>query len=204
MFRFLPKEDDYFGLLRELAKGVRESTELLPIFFRKYNERAQYAEDIKAIEHRCDDILNKIVTRLSSSFITPLDREDIYSLSNEMDTIADRVNGVARRSLMYHIEDPPAYAIRMSELLNRATIEIEKAISLIDKNKSVSPNCSEIKRLEEEGDNVYAVAISKLFTDNNDALFVIKWQSLYETLEDSIDHCKAVAGLLESIMLKHS
>src|SRR5438132_6378698 len=101
MFRFLPKEEDYFGLLRQLAQGVRESTELLPIFFKKYGERERYAEDIKAIEHRCDDILRSIVTKLNSSFITPLDREDIYSLANEMDTIADRVNGVARRSLMY-------------------------------------------------------------------------------------------------------
>src|SRR5207244_796357 len=112
MFRFLPREDDYFGLLRELERGVRESTELRPI---------------------C------------------------------------------------------------------SAVEIERAIPLVEKNQSVGPNCSEIRRQEEEGDNAYSMAISELFAKKFDALFVIKWQSLYETLEDSIDHCKTVAGLLESI-----
>jgi predicted phosphate transport protein (TIGR00153 family) len=204
MFRFLPKEDDYFLLLRDLAKGVREATEKLPIFFLKHEERAHYAEDIKAIEHRCDDILNSIVTKLNSSFITPLDREDIYALANEMDTIADRVNGVARRSLMYHLEEATSYSIKMSELLVRAAVEIESAILLVANDKGVGPNCSEIKRLEEEGDNLYSSGISELFSQEHDPLFVIKWHSLYETLEDSIDHCKTVAGLLESIVLKHS
>lgn len=204
MFRFLPKEDEYFDQLRQLAQHVRESTELLPVFLQKIDEREKYADDIKAIEHRCDDILNSIVAKLSSSFITPLDREDIYALSNEMDTIADRVNSVARRCIMYHIGESTAYAIRLSELLHRSTDEIEKAIPLIEKNKSVTPNCSEIRRLEEEGDNVYSAAISALFSGEFESLYVIKWQWLYDTLEDSIDHCKVVASLLESIMLKHS
>src|SRR5689334_2410448 len=104
MFRFLPKDENYFELLRMLAQGVRESTELLPTFFNKVTERSRYADDIKALEHRCDDVLASIVTKLNSTFITPLDREDIYALANEMDTIADRVNGVARRSIMYHID----------------------------------------------------------------------------------------------------
>lgn len=204
MFRFFPKEDDYFGMLRELAKGVREAAEKLEEFFHTYPKRAQVAEDIKAIEHRCDDVLNSIVTKLNSSFITPLDREDIYSLSNELDTVADLVNGVARRSLMYHITDPTPQAIRMCEILTRSVAEIEKAIPLLESNKNVGANCSEIKRLEKEGDNAYTQAISDLFTNHTDPLFVIKWNALYETLEDSIDHCKAVAVLLESIMLKHS
>ncbi|MEW6736560.1 MAG: DUF47 family protein [Acidobacteriota bacterium] len=204
MSPFLPREDDYFALLRELAKGVREATELLPLFLQKHDERAHYAEDIKAIEHRCDDILNKIVTKLSASFITPLDREDIYALSSEMDTIADRVNGVARRSLMYHIEQATPQAIKLSVILIRSVVEIERAIPLVEKNKNVGVHCSEIRRLEKEGDSVYAAAISELFTNPSDPLYVIKWHSLYETLEDSIDHCKTVAALLESVILKHS
>jgi uncharacterized protein len=204
MFRFLPKNEDYFVMLRELAKGVREATELLPHFFQKFDERPKYAEDIKAIEHRCDDILDNIVIQLNSSFITPLDREDIFSLSHEMDTIADRVNGVARQSLMYHIGEVAPYAIAFSEVLIRSVVEIEKAVTDIEKSQKVRQHCSEIRRLEKEGDNLYSAAISELFSDQTDALYVVKWHSLYELLEDSVDHCKAVAALLESIVLKHS
>ena len=204
MFRFLPKDDDYFGLLRSLAQGVRESSDLLPLFFKKFEERSRYAEDIKAIEHRCDDVLSSIVTKLNSSFITPLDREDIYAISNEMDTIADRVNGVARRSMMSHVDQATPHAIKLSEVLNRSAIEIEHAIPLIEKNTNVGQQISEIRRLEKEGDTIYATAISELFSQPSDPLFVIKWLALYEMLEDSIDHCKAVAGLMESILLKHA
>jgi uncharacterized protein len=204
MFRFLPKNEDYFVLLRELAKGVREATELLPLFFENFDQRARYAEDIKAIEHRCDDIVDNIVMKLNSSFITPLDREDIFSLSHEMDTIADRVNGVARRSLMYHIGEVAPYATAFSEVLIRSVVEIEKAVTNIEKSHNVRQHCSEIRRLEKEGDNIYSASISELFADQTDPLYVIKWHSLYETLEDSVDHCKAVAALLESIVLKHS
>jgi uncharacterized protein len=204
MFRFLPREDDFFGLLRQLGQGVREATEILPKFFQEMDKREQYAEDIKAIEHRCDDILSDIVAKLSSSFITPLDREDIHSLSHELDTIADSVNGLARRSLMYKIDQAMPVAIKMSEVLIRSAVEIEKAIPLLEKNKNISQCCSEIKRLEKEGDNLYSTGISDLFSNQYEPLFVIKWQWLYDTLEDSIDHCKAVSELLESIMLKHS
>lgn len=169
-----------------------------------YDHRAEYGEQIKAIEEECDDLAADIVGKLNTSFITPLDREDIYLLTTRCDDIIDEVNGLARR-----LEISNAVPLRpdipeIAGLLSDSLAEVESAFGQLKGHNGVTEHAKRVRRLEKRGDVLYAEALHRLFTEEPSPIEVIKWVSIYEQLEDSLDRCKHLAEVLESIVVKHT
>jgi hypothetical protein len=203
MVRFIPKEEKYFEMLTQLAATVREGSEVFARIFHEYHNHAELAEKIKGIETAADEIVASVTQKLNSTFITPIDREDIYLLVTELDDVIDMINDIARRLEIYGIKAPRSDSRQIAELLSRTTAELKDAFTVLERGQDVGDQCRKIRQLEREGDTLYREAVRNLFTDEKDAVEVIKWMSIYEELENSIDRCKDVAEVLEAVVVKN-
>lgn len=202
--RLIPRDEKYFALMGDLIGKVHAGAVLFVNLLDDYDHRAGYREQIKAIEEECDDLAADIVAKLNTSFITPLDREDIYLLTTRCDDIIDEVNGLARR-----LEISNAVPLRpdipeIAGLLSDSLAEVEAAFGQLQGHNGVTEHAKRVRRLEKRGDVLYAEALHRLFTEETSPIEVIKWVSIYEQLEDSLDRCKHLAEVLESIVVKHT
>jgi uncharacterized protein len=203
MVRLVPREEKYFALLHELASQVKKGGELFVKIFQDYTNHTHYAEQIKAIELECDDLAAKITQKLNSTFITPIDREDIYLLVTELDDVIDMINDLARSLEIYSVARPRPEAAEVASLLGRATVELADVFGLFEHKQGVGEHCRTISQIEKRADALYRDAIHRLFTEEKDPIEVVKWMSIFDKLESSIDRCKDVGEALEAIVVKN-
>jgi len=205
MFRLLPKEEKYFDLFNRVAEQLTTSAQLQQKLFADFDNRVEYANQIKQIEHICDDLTHDIVKRLNQTFITPIDREDIHALATGLDDVVDAIEYTARRVVLYHLEEASEHARKMSDVLVRLALKLEDAVkSLEDDGQRVLQDCAAIHTLESEGDTYHHEAVDKLFTEEKDPIAILKTKEIYEKMERAIDKCEDVANILEAIVLKNA
>lgn len=203
-FRLIPRDEGFFELFNELSKKLIAAAALLRDLF-THNERLdELAKAIKDVEHEADHITHEVSTRLAKTFITPLDREDINNLVQELDNVVDLIDGTARRAQMFHLAETREPAKKLCELLMQSVRQLERAVVEIRNPRAVAVSTREVKRLEAEGDSIYHEAMGALFAGRPDPLDVMKWKEIYDTLEETLDRCQTVAIVLESISLKNS
>lgn len=204
-FSLLPREDEYFAFFSQMSAKIQDAAQLLVnMMGSKKSEFETYYQKIKDAEHACDELSHKITTKLNKSFITPFDREDIYTLSVALDDVCDYIDAAARAVIIYDIKDINDHAKHLSETIYRLSIEVHGAISMLNNPSDMNRHIVEIHRLENEADDVYFRAIGELFRDQTDAIRLIKWKEFYEILENATDRCEHVANIIESIVLKHN
>jgi predicted phosphate transport protein (TIGR00153 family) len=202
--RLIPRDEQFFTLFTEIAKRISASAELLSQLFADPSRLEQFCQAIKALEHEADELTHEVNLRLDKSFITPLDREDIHVLASSLDTVVDLIDGTARRAQMFRISEAREPARKLADVLVRSRVQIGTAVNSMKQYNVVTAAATKIKELEEEGDALYHQAVGELFSGAHDALEVMKWKDLYDTLEDAVDECEDVANVLESIALKNS
>ena len=204
VLNLLPRDEKYFERFIELARRIHESARIWDKFFKGEAPVAAVADQIKRLEHECDEISHEILRGIDRTFITPIDREDIHQLAVRLDDIIDLIDGGVRRVALYGITEPTPHARRLSQVIVQITAEVVAAVSELEKQRGVIAHCIRVKQLESEGDVAYQEAVASLFREKKDPLEVIKWKDVYEDMESCIDHCEAVAHVLESVVLKHS
>lgn len=202
--RFLPRDEGFFALFDQLADRVVESSRLLHRLFAEPQRLTENAAAIKAVEHAADELTHDVMERLDRSFVTPLDREDIHELANALDTVVDLIDGAARRAVVFGIGEPPDEAVELAALIERAAAGIQRAVHGIRDPKLVFASMREVKRIEEEGDQLYARALTRLFAGTPEPIYVIKWKELLDNLEHALDEAEDVTNVLETISLKNS
>ena len=204
MLNILPRDDKYFDQFNELALRLHESARILAKFFCKESPVGAVADQIKRLEHECDEISHEILRGIDRSFITPIDREDIHQLAVRLDDVIDLIDGTVRRVVLFNISEPTPISRRLSDVIVAITKEMVAAVAALKKQKSVIEKCIQMKKLENEGDVAYHEAVASLFRGDVDPIEVIKWKDVYDNMEECIDKCEAVAHVLESVVLKHS
>jgi len=202
--QLIPRDEAFYDLFAQIARRLNMSSTLLCELFSKPQERERLVAEIKRIEHEADTLTHDVIARLNKSFITPFDREDIHQLASQLDNVVDLVDGTARRVAMFRIDEAREPARRLADVLMRASRALEASVIGMKDIKTVLGRGREVKLLEEEGDAIYHEAVGALFTNPTDAIDVIKWKELYDTLERAIDECEDVANVLEAIALKNS
>ena len=166
---------------------------------------AERNSKIKDLEHEGDQIAHKLFTLLAQTFVTPLDREDISRLASAIDEVLNYTDGTADRFVLFKIKEPTPYMLELAKILLSASQEIYLLMTQIRKLKNANElvdRCRDIKRYEHEGDKIYRTAIAELF-ETDDAIEIIKFKEIYETLEGSLDRCQEVADIVEDIALKY-
>lgn len=202
--RLIPKDEGFFELFDQLADRVVVASELLHQLFAEPGRLAHYAAAIKDVEHQADQITHTIMERVDRSFVTPLDREDIHALATRLDTVIDLIDGSARRAVVFNIRECPQEAVGLAALVERAAGHLQQSVRGIKTPKIVFARMRDVKKIEEEGDLLYATALTHLFSGTPDPIHVIKWKELLDHLEHALDEAEDVANVLESVAIKNS
>jgi len=189
--RLLPREEEFFDLFVAVATRTKEAA-------------IAHVEAIKRLEHEADQVTHEVVNRLDRTFITPLDREDIHQLASDLDDVIDVIDGIARRSQIFHLGPAPRGVNQLTEVIQRMVGVLAEGVGRLKKGDDVMRFCIEAKKLEEEGDALYHEALGQMFETERDALEVIKWKEIYDNLERTLDESEDVANDLESITIKHA
>ena len=203
--RLLPREEKFFALFNKQADLIFNAAVLLREGARAGNSRlAEVAQEIIGLEHAGDEIIHEIFTRLNQTFITPLDPEDIHSLSSTLDDVLDGIEDSVHRMVAYRIAEVPPVAVQLSEIIYKCCQTLQKAFRSLEKNEPVMEHCIEINRLENEADHLVRGAVSSLFEREKDAVLIIKLKEIYDFLEDTTDRCEDVADVLQNVVVKNS
>jgi len=205
LLNFLPKEEQYFDLFVQMTLYICDAArELKDMLADKDHNYQEYSRRIKGLEHACDELTHSISTKLNKSFITPFDREDIYTMSTALDDIVDLIDDAARAIIDFDVQEIKSYAREFAVVIERMAEQLREIIAILKKPKNVTQRLVEIHRLENEGDDIYHAAIAQLFHEEHDPLTVLKWKEIYEKLEAAVDRCENVANIIESVIIKHT
>ena len=208
MFNFKQKDDEFFSLFLESAKFFHTGVLVLNDVMKDYTCVGEKVKEIDRIEHEADNVNDRIIDKLNLTFITPIAREDIYALANNLDDGVDLLQGTLQRYHMYHVGEPMPGAVKLTELLIVATEEVVRAFSFLDnirKNQVQILDAShKIERYESEGDSIYRQEVAYLFEHETNAIELIRWKDVLEQLEDTLDHCELIADMLRGVVMKYA
>jgi uncharacterized protein len=199
-----PRDREFFDLFEEAGGNILRAAGLLEEMLRDYPETNELARDILICEQEGDRITHDIIRRLNETFVTPIDREDIYALASALDDIVDFTEEVADYLGLYRIEAPFEQSQRMARVLHQAARQIDQALPRLRGFQDISHFTVEINRLENDGDRIVREAMAALFDDGIDPMVVIRWKDIYERLENAIDATERAANILEGITIKNS
>jgi uncharacterized protein len=200
--KLIPEEGHYFERFEEMASKVKEGADAFLSLLNDYNDVEAKAGRILDIEHEGDDLTHEMMHRLSTTFITPFDRQDIHRFASGLDDVLDHIEAAAEFLHLHKIEQPLPQMIGLAETLAKAAKETAVAMGKLRNFKELTGYWIEVHRLENEGDRFYRRTISELFSGDHETMDVLKWQDIVEEIEEAIDALEDVANVVEGIALK--
>ena len=209
MFNLNPKDDKFYDMFIDEAKNVEKAAVILSEALGDLENKTSHVARVEELEHKGDEIVHRLIEELNNSFITPIDREDIFSITKRMDDILDSIESTMHRFTMFNINESKEGAKVLGRLIVDATREL---VSLIEafknmkkKNKEITERVISINKIENKGDIFYRQMISELFAEDGKTpvLDIIKWREIYKFLEATLDSCEAVANIVEGVVMKY-
>ena len=205
--RFFPKETNFFLLFEDYARVIEASGQLLLQLNKKANRNGELVKKARRLELKADDICHTIYQETNTSFITPIDREDIYLLARTLDNIVDLIENIISNINVYGIKKLEPNFKKFIDLQALTTKHLAQLINLLkDKEKHLP----EIKKLiikinyfENQGDELIRDEFRRLFSNHKNPVEIIKWMDLFENIESVLDECEEVSYLVEDIIIKN-
>ena len=201
--RLTPQTREFYALFDRAARNLVSTSQLLLDLLEHYPDRRALVDEIKDREHEGDRVTHEIVQLVNKTFVTPIDREDIFDLATALDDICDFMDQTADELNLYGVEEVPPEAIEQAGVIFRAVSKIADAVHGLDGFKDISHHLIDVHTLEDEGDRIVRAATAKLFRNGLDPLVVIRWKDIHHDLEQAVDGCEHAAHVLESIYLKN-
>ena len=211
--KLMPREGNFFEMFNQHADRIVEAARAFSQLVANYSDphlREQYNRDVDNAERAADRITHDVNKALHKTFITPIDREQIHSLINTMDDVADLIQDAAETMALYDVHHMTIEITRLTDLCVKCCERVKEAVNLLPKladpktAEAALKTCEEIDRLESDADRVMRAAMSKLFREEPDVREVIKLKAIYELLETVTDKCEDVANLIEGVVLENS
>jgi predicted phosphate transport protein (TIGR00153 family) len=203
--RLLPREEKFYHLFLKQVEIISEASRLLLEGVRGGRAHmAGAATEINVLEHRGDEVIHELFTRLNQTFITPIDPEDIHNLSSALDNVLDGVEDTAHRLVSYRIDPVPAPMVKLSEIVASCARALRAAFEALENSGPIMEHCIEINRLENEADLIGRASVVDLFDNEKDPITLIKLKEVYEFFEGTIDSCEDVADVLQNVVVKNS
>lgn len=203
------KNNNYFLLIKEQAYFCLEAAKALHASFVDFSPEKldKDKEDLHKIEHDADNKKHDIVGKLAKEFITPIEREDIMQLTEQIDNLTDTIEDVVIKTYMYNIRELRPEAVEFSELIVTCCEKLQivcTEFATFRKSSTIKPALIEVNRLEEEGDRIFDKAVSRLFREENSAATLIAWKDIFHCLEECCDACEHVCDVIEEVILKNT
>ncbi len=205
--RLIPQEYDFFTSFEKAGLHAVEAAKLLLKLTENYAEADPIARELKAVEHACDDVAHATMEQLNKSFITPLDREDIHVMILAIDDVVDLTNAAANSMAFFGIKGPTKHAVNLAKQAVRGCEKLADALRGLRSTKNyeqVMRDCIAIHEVENAADDILHNALTELFATEKDAITVIKWKDIYETMESITDQLEDVANVLQGVIVKMS
>lgn len=207
--KLLPHDDKFFTLLEESTKNLLNACVLMKKLPRAKKRRdvEQLVSEIKDLEHNGDSVTHKIFSELNATFVTPLDREDIYRLTSALDDILDHIDGSATRISLYNITKFPKEMIMLSDVLYQSVEELHRGIGLLrnlHQFEQLQDVFHKVNQYENDADTIFERAIADLFRREKNPIQIIKLKEIYVGLETATDKCEDAANVLEGILIKQA
>jgi uncharacterized protein len=199
-----PDERKFFEHFAGIAARLTTAATLLQQALEEPSRLPAFVAQIDRVQRETDESAHDLDVNVDKLFVPPMDREDIHVLSTQLGLVAAFIGGTARRADSLKATTRREPAVAMARIIVRATGAIAAAVSHIRTGEEVLLRCREIKQAEEEGDAVWEAAVAELFAGTPDPIEVIRWKTLYDQLEDTLDACDDVANELETITVKHT
>jgi predicted phosphate transport protein (TIGR00153 family) len=202
--RFRPVDTTFYDLFAQSARHLVGGAGLLAEMLGEGNDREGIAKRMRDAEHEADETTHEIVRRVNSTFVTPIDREDIYSLASGLDDVMDYMEEAVDLTLLYEVKELPSELAEQVEVLQRAADLTAEAMPRLQTMKHLQEYWIEINRLENAGDKSYRRILAKLFGGGYEALEVLKLKDIVDSLEKAIDAFEKVANIVEQLAVKES
>ncbi|MCM3878613.1 MAG: DUF47 family protein [Vicinamibacterales bacterium] len=203
-FRLIPRNEDFYTQFVALAAQLRVGSGLLEEMLAVNPVLWDKADEIKEVEHSCDDLTHQIISRLNATFVTPIDREDIHAMAKCLDDVMDAVDASAKVIRRYRI-DAVRYGVReLAHVVSLSVDQVGHALEALEKKTGVAQRAVEINRLENEADRIHEEALRRLFEEERDPVMIIKWKEILDFLEEATDRCEDVANVLEGVVVKNA
>jgi predicted phosphate transport protein (TIGR00153 family) len=211
--KLLPREGNFFEMFNQHAARIVEAAQAFSKLVANYSDpelREQYTREVDNAERAADRVTHEVNRLVHKTFITPIDRDQIHTLINTMDDIADLIQDSAETMSLYDLRQVNDEITRLTELSVKCCERVKEAVALIGDltdahtAEAALKTCEEIDRLESDADRVMRAAMSRLFREEPDVREVIKLRAVYELLESITDKCEDVANVVEGIILEHS
>ncbi|MDP4088923.1 MAG: DUF47 family protein [Bacillota bacterium] len=207
MFSIKPKDEKFFELFLKGIQVSNSAAKELRALMDELGSPDKRLGNLTRLEHEGDTIAHELMEYTNKMFITPLDREDIFSITREIDNVTDDIDSTGHRFYMYYIDKPTTESL---DLLDKLVTATEELVGIISELKSLNKSATLIKKIihvntiENEADQIYRKAIRKLFENPTDVLFVTKWNHIYKYIEDSIDSCEKLANEIWGVVMKYA
>ena len=203
-FRLIPRNEDFYDQFVTLAEQLRVGSGLLEEMLARDPAIWDKAEEIKEVEHKCDYLTHQIISRLNTTFVTPIDREDIHALAKSLDDVMDAVDACAKVIRLYKIGTVRYGARELAHVVSLSIDQVRHALEALEKKTGVAQRAVEINRLENEADRIHEESLRRLFDEERDPVMIIKWKEILDFLEEATDRCEDVANLLEGVVVKNA
>jgi predicted phosphate transport protein (TIGR00153 family) len=203
-FSLLPRDRTYFDLFIEAGQNTLRAARQLDEMMGTWPDSKDLGREILKAEQEGDRITHDIVQRLNKTFVTPIDREDIYALATQMDDIVDFTEEAADFLGLYGIEAPMEQAQALTKVLVAACEQLAQGLEHLRDFKGLEKYWIEIHRLENDGDRISRDAVASLFSNGIDPMVVIRWKDIFAVLENAIDATETAAQIIEGIVIKNS
>jgi len=197
------RDRQFFDLFEEAGGNILRAARLLEELLQEYPERNELAREILICEQDGDRITHDIIQRLNQTFVTPIDREDIYELASALDDVVDYIENASDLLGLYKVGSRMEQSVEQCRVLVGATEHLAKALSELKQLRRAEPHIVGVKSLEDDGDRIVRDAIAALFEGKADPVEIIRWKDIFEALEDAIDSCETAADLVGNIVVKN-
>jgi predicted phosphate transport protein (TIGR00153 family) len=203
------KEVGIYILLESQANLATRSAEKFLELANDFSRLEHYAKALEDLEHEGDELTHDLQNKIASTFITPLDKEDLKELSQALDDVADYVEAAAARAHLYKLSDVRPDMVSLAKLLVQIAKLTEEAIKTLrhgfGKNSNLKQTLTDIHTVENESDKIFRTALGNLFDEPGiDPLKVIKWKEMFDRIETAVDKCEEIAAIVGTIMVKYA
>ena len=200
----IPQKREFFDLYNRAAENIVAIADRLVELLERFPEGADaLSTGVKELEHEGDRLTHELVDLLNRTFVTPFDRDDMYRLAGALDDICDHVDEAAGRVVSYGVGEIRLQAREQAQVIRRSAGKLADAVSVLEGFQDSRPHLDELRELEDVGDRILHDSVSSLFLARVDALEVIKWKDIHESLEEAVDSCSYAAYVLEAIVVKN-
>ena len=205
----LPKENQFFEMLSAQSENCLQAARELDGFVREYSsataaKRETSVRSISARENKGDDITHAIIEKLNSSFITPIDKEDLYQMACLLDDIIDIINAAAVHMVLFNVKKTDKCMVALSGVIVQIVGEVDICVTGLRNLKNMKTQHIRIHSLENKGDDIYHEGLAALFRKSRDPIDIMKRREIYGLLESVIDKCESVENVMENILVKHA